>query len=106
MNRAPATYTQPKLASLYRELEDRLNRLPGVEGSGLALYNPLTDNWGELVLVAGHPPPSGQPGRRILGSGERELPATPRRRDGARAATSPRPTTRPPRRSRSSTKPW
>ena len=57
LNRPPATYTQPKLAALYRDLEDRLNRLPGVQGSGLALYNPLTDNWGELVLVAGHPPP-------------------------------------------------
>ncbi|MCU1381759.1 MAG: efflux pump, inner rane subunit [Acidobacteria bacterium] len=57
LNRAPATYTQPKLAALYRQLEERLNRLPGVEGSGLALYNPLTDNWGELVLVAGHPAP-------------------------------------------------
>jgi hypothetical protein len=34
-----------------------LNRLPGSEGSGLALYNPLTDNWGELILVAGHPAP-------------------------------------------------
>src|SRR6185295_7366726 len=39
----------------YREIEDRLNRLPGVQGSGLALYNPLTDNWSELILVAGHP---------------------------------------------------
>jgi predicted permease len=28
-----------------------------VQGSGLALYNPLTDNWGELILVAGHPAP-------------------------------------------------
>jgi predicted permease len=45
------------LAVLYRELEDRLNRLPGVRGSGLALYNPLTDNWGELIYVAGHPAP-------------------------------------------------
>ena len=56
MNRAPATYTQPQLASLYRQLEDQLNRLPGVQGVGLALYNPLTDNWGELIMVAGHPP--------------------------------------------------
>jgi predicted permease len=56
MNRPPATYTQPQLASLYRQLEDHLNRLPGVQGSGLALYNPLTDNWGELIMVAGHPP--------------------------------------------------
>ena len=43
--------------ALYREIESRLNRLPGVRGSGLALYNPLTDNWGELILVSGHPPP-------------------------------------------------
>jgi predicted permease len=56
MNRPPAAYTQPQLASLYRQLEDQLNRLPGVQGSGLALYNPLTDNWGELIMVAGHPP--------------------------------------------------
>jgi predicted permease len=56
MNRPPASYTQPQLASLYRQLEDHLNRLPGVQGTGLALYNPLTDNWGELVMVAGHPP--------------------------------------------------
>src|SRR6266853_1468518 len=56
MNRPPATYTQSQLASLYRQLEDHLNRLPGVQGSGLALYIPLTDNWGELIMVAGHPP--------------------------------------------------
>src|SRR3989454_629372 len=57
MNNPPATYTQPQLASLYRQLEEQLNSLPGVQGSGLALYNPLTDNWGELILVAGHPAP-------------------------------------------------
>src|ERR1041385_7385040 len=48
---------QPQLAALYRQLEESLNRLPGVKGSGLALYNPLTDNWGELIMVSGHPPP-------------------------------------------------
>jgi hypothetical protein len=57
LNRPPATYTQPKLAALYRQIEACLNRLPGVTRSGLALYNPLTDNWGELVLVSGHPAP-------------------------------------------------
>ena len=57
MNNPPATYTQPQLASLYRRLEDELVHIPGVEGGGLALYNPLTNNWGELVLVAGHPAP-------------------------------------------------
>jgi predicted permease len=56
MNTPPATYTQPQLQALYRQLEDQLNRLPGVKGSGLAMYNPLTDNWGELIMVAGHPP--------------------------------------------------
>jgi predicted permease len=50
-------YTSEKLASLNRQLEERLNRLPGVQGFGIALYNPLTDNWGELILVAGHPAP-------------------------------------------------
>jgi predicted permease len=57
LNRPPATYTQPQLAALYRKIEDGLNRVPGITGSGLALYNPLTDNWGELVLVSGHPAP-------------------------------------------------
>ena len=55
INNPPASYTQPKLAALYRQLEEQLNRLPGVQGSGLAMYNPLTDNWGELIMVAGHP---------------------------------------------------
>jgi predicted permease len=57
LNPPPATYSPEKLAALYRSIEERLNRLPGVQGAGLALYNPLTDNWSELVLVAGHPAP-------------------------------------------------
>jgi predicted permease len=58
LNRLPSTYTLPQLQALYRAIEERLNALPGVTGSGLALYNPLTDNWGELVLVKGQPPPA------------------------------------------------
>ena len=57
MHNPPTSYTRAKLAALYREREERLNALPGVRGSGLALYNPLTDNWGELIHVAGHPAP-------------------------------------------------
>jgi predicted permease len=57
MNRPPTTYTEPQLQVLYRQIEERLNQLPGVFGSGLALYNPLTDNWGELIMVAGHAAP-------------------------------------------------
>jgi predicted permease len=54
----PSTgYTKEKLASQNRALEERLRRIPGVQGSGIALYNPLTNNWGELILVAGHPAP-------------------------------------------------
>jgi len=41
---------------MYRRLEDELAHLPGVQGAGLALYNPLTDNWGEQIIVRGHPP--------------------------------------------------
>jgi predicted permease len=69
LNRPPATYAPEKLDALYRELEDRLTRFPGVRGAGLALYNPLTDNWGELVLVAGHPPP--KPGEAAGSSWDR-----------------------------------
>ncbi|HET9741207.1 MAG TPA: ABC transporter permease [Terriglobales bacterium] len=51
----PATYTQPQLAELYRELDARLNHLPGVHSADLAMYNALTDNWGELIMIEGHP---------------------------------------------------
>jgi predicted permease len=56
LNNPPATYTQPQLLALYRRLEDELAHIPGIQGAGLAMYNPLTDNWGELIMVAGHPP--------------------------------------------------
>ena len=69
INRPLASYSVPKLMAMYRDIEERLNRLPGVQGSGLALYNPLTDNWGELVLVAGHPPP--EPGEQAGASWDR-----------------------------------
>jgi predicted permease len=69
LNRPPSTYTPEKQAVAYREIEDRLNRMPGVQGSGLALYNPLTDNWGELILVAGKPAP--KPGEQAGASWDR-----------------------------------
>ena len=58
MRQPPSSYSLDKVNALYTELEQRLNGLPGVQGSGLALYNPLTNNWGELILVAGKPLPS------------------------------------------------
>jgi predicted permease len=57
LHNPPADYPLPKLTALYRQIEENLNRLPGVHGAGLALYNPLADNWGEMVLVQGHPEP-------------------------------------------------
>jgi predicted permease len=56
LNSPPSAYTLPKLESIYRQMEARLSHIPGVRGVGLALYNPLVDNWGELIMVAGHPP--------------------------------------------------
>ncbi len=53
----PATYSPDRLDALYRSLQERLGHIPGVEHAELALYNPLTDNWGELILVAGHAVP-------------------------------------------------
>src|SRR5690242_1009714 len=69
LNRVPATYTAERLAALNRNIEERLNALPGVQGAGLALYNPLVDNWGELILVAGHPEP--KPGEQAGASWDR-----------------------------------
>jgi len=57
VNRLPSTYTPQQLSVLYRDIEQRLARLPGVRGYGLALYNPLgQSNWNETILVGGHPP--------------------------------------------------
>ncbi len=57
VNSPPATYTPERLDALYRDLEAKLNHLPGVERASLAVYNPFTDNWSELIYVAGHPDP-------------------------------------------------
>ncbi len=54
LNSLPGIYTPERLDPLYRALDDKLNHLPGVERASLALYNPFTDNWGELIYVEGH----------------------------------------------------
>jgi predicted permease len=53
-----SSYPQPKLDAMYRELQDRLSHLPGVQRAALALYTPLQDNWGEIVIRQGHGMPS------------------------------------------------
>jgi MacB-like periplasmic core domain len=57
MNGPPASYSEAQLDSLYRELQDRLAAIPGVERAALALYTPYIDNWGELVALPGHGTP-------------------------------------------------
>jgi predicted permease len=69
INRPPSSYSIERLTALYRTVEERLERIPGVRAAGLALYNPLTDNWGEMVLVAGKPLPS--PSQQVGSSWDR-----------------------------------
>jgi len=57
VNSPPPEYGPEKLASLYREMEQRLLSIPGVHRGGLAMYNPLTNNWSELIMVQGHEAP-------------------------------------------------
>ena len=79
INRPPSSYTVPQLTAMYRTLEQKLNQIPGVQGSGLALYNPLTDNWGEGG--SRRRPSAAETGRelrRIMGPRECALPAEPR----------------------------
>jgi len=56
LNPPLSSYSQEHLDALYRDLQDRLQRVPGVERTSLALYAPLTDNWSELINVDGRPP--------------------------------------------------
>ena len=58
LNSPPAAYSLDRLDALSRDIETRLRQIPGIERADLALYNPTTDNWGELIVVDGHPPPS------------------------------------------------
>ena len=53
-----SSYPRAKLDAMYRELQDRLSHIPGVQRAALALYAPLQDNWGEIVIRQGH----GMPG--------------------------------------------
>jgi predicted permease len=53
-----STYPQPKLDAMYRELQDRLSHMPGVERAALAQYTPLQDNWGEIAIREGHAMPN------------------------------------------------
>jgi len=53
-----SAYPNAKLDAMYRELQERLSHIPGVQRAGLALYTPLQDNWGEMVIREGHGMPN------------------------------------------------
>jgi predicted permease len=53
-----SSYPAPKLDAMYRELQDRLSHIPGVQRAALALYTPLQDNWGEIVVRPGQAMPN------------------------------------------------
>jgi predicted permease len=53
INSPVASYTEPQLNALYRNLQDRLSHLPGVKRAAVALYTPFIDNWGEAIITEG-----------------------------------------------------
>ena len=56
-----AGYKPEQLEPLYQRIRDRLNALPGVRDSGLALYTPLRgDNWSGSVAIAHYSPEQNQ----------------------------------------------
>ncbi|MDH4067220.1 MAG: ABC transporter permease, partial [Acidobacteriota bacterium] len=69
VGRPSASITGERLTAFYRDLEGRLSRIPGVQGAAMALYNPLTNNWGEGILIAGKPLPA--PGEQTGASWDR-----------------------------------
>lgn len=51
-------YSREKLDVTYKNLQQRLERIPGVKRAALALYTPFTNNWGELFFRPGSETPN------------------------------------------------
>jgi predicted permease len=59
VNPALDGYTAEKLPALYRKLDERLPRIPGVQSASYSLHAPLDEwNWGMRVQFDGLPPPA------------------------------------------------
>ena len=57
LNPALAGYSFERLPGLYRQLQDRFSRMPGVLSASIALHSPMDGwNWGGDVAIAGRPP--------------------------------------------------
>jgi predicted permease len=64
INPQMAGYKAAQLPALYRQIQDTLSKVPGVELS-FSLYTPMDGehNWGDKVFIEGEaPPPPGTPG--------------------------------------------
>jgi predicted permease len=48
-----SSYSPEKLDATYRALQERLKRIPGVQGAALAMYTPFTNNWDAMVARQG-----------------------------------------------------
>jgi len=54
-----STYKPEQMEQLFREIDDRLQRTPGIKMVAPALYAPMTgDSWNEGVRIQGRPEPS------------------------------------------------
>jgi predicted permease len=53
-----SSYSKAKLDAMYRDLQQRLEHIPGVRSAALALYTPMQDNWGEIPIREGQGMPS------------------------------------------------
>jgi len=50
------SYSQEKIAAVYRDLQERLEQIPGVQSASLSGYAPLTgNNWGNAIAFEGRP---------------------------------------------------
>jgi predicted permease len=48
-----SSYSPEKLDATYRALQERLKRIPGVQGAALAMYTPFTNNWDAMIARQG-----------------------------------------------------
>jgi predicted permease len=61
INPAFAGYEPARIGALYRQLRERLSRIPGVRSVSLSLYSPLEGiNWGSTISIDGHATPPGE----------------------------------------------
>src|SRR5579875_590076 len=64
VNAALAEYSPPRLYGIYRQLQEKLEAIPGVRRASFALYSPFSgDNWSSGVSIEGRAPYGGNGGR-------------------------------------------